>query len=346
MSSDIDIRPSTAIIIIVFFVLLLGARFWAYGQSVSIAGFSYLHTHPDGDTVALLNGALYRFNESDALVSRTDLVPLGVPRGQVSDFAWFSNGDMLIRQGRRDDGLMANLERFQRKTNLSPEDAANTQALLVRCTGEPPQCSPFATQPLNLNDVFALDIDQDTDRVFIADTSRHKVYLYSSDGHEIDRIDSGLKFPNQLTFKDGTLYVANTNRHQISAYRVDDTGFAADVSSISVTPGEAVSAGRKWPAAFLFLGQNLWVINATSSMDHGGIYLFDTGNDYEYSYQADEPEDADPVALVRHGEQILVSDFSRDRLDAYSLDGTYTGEFLPDWLQTEVATSLIRVPDN
>jgi hypothetical protein len=72
-------------------------------------------------------------------------------------------------------------------------------------------------------------------------------------------------------------------------------------------------------------------------MDHGGIYLFDTGNDYEYSYQADEPEDADPVALVRHGEQILVSDFSRDRLDAYSLDGTYTGEFLPGWLQTEVA---------
>lgn len=64
MSSDIDIRPSTAIIIIVFFVLLLGARFWAYGQSVSIAGFSYLHTHPDGDTVALLNGAL---------VMRTDI---------------------------------------------------------------------------------------------------------------------------------------------------------------------------------------------------------------------------------------------------------------------------------
>lgn len=336
MSRDVEIRPLTAVVIVVLFVVLLGGRFWAYGQSVSIAGFSYLHNHPGGDTVALLDGSLYRFTASDELVDETDLNKLGVARGQITDFAWFSDGDILIRQGRRDEGLLLNLDRYRRKTNTAEEYAENSNSRLVRCDTATAQCKPFTSTPLNLNDVFALEIDVNTDKVFIADTSRHKVYLYSPDGHEIDRIDSKLKFPNQLSFENDSLYIANTNRHEISVYKVGESGFEGMADPIAVTPEEAITSGRKWPAAFLFQEEKLWVINASNRMDHGGIFLFDKSDDNTYLYQADEPDEADPVALVQHGDRILVSDFSHDRIDVYKQDGTHIGEFLPAWLEQHV----------
>ena len=338
MSADINIKPLTAIAVIAFFLLLLGARFWAYGESISVTGFSYLHKHPSGDTVVLFHNSLYRFDDADRLRDRTELSDFGVPPGQITDFAWFSNGDLLLRRGQREEGLLFNLERYQRKTNTTPASQADPQALLVRCVKNSGECTPFTASPLNLNAVFALEIDTETDRVFVADTSRHKVYMLSAEGRELDRIDTGLKFPNQISYFDDVLYVTNTNHHQISAYRVTGDSFSGEPEQISVTPEDAVVARQTWPAAFLFVADRLWVINATSQMDQGGIYLFDAMKDYEYEYKAGLGEAADPVAMTRHGDHILVSDLSNDRLYELDRDGELKGEFLPQWLYEDVMT--------
>ena len=336
MSTDINVKPLTAIAVIAFFLLLLGARFWAYGESVSVTGFSYLHKHPSGDTVVLFQNVLYRFNEANELHSKTALSELGVPAGQITDFAWFSNGDLLLRRGQREEGLAFNLDRYQRKQNSTPANSTDPQASLVHCSNDSGLCQPFADPPLNLNDVFALEIDTETDRVFVADTSRHKIYLLSAEGRELDRIDTGLKFPNQISYVDGILYVANTNHHQISGYQVTGDRFSREAEVISVTPEDAVVARQTWPAAFLFVDEMLWVINATNRMNQGGIYLFDVANDYGYSQQVMLGEDADPITMIRHGDRILVSDFSHDRIYELDIDGGQTGEFFPQWLRDDV----------
>ena len=336
MHTDANVKPLTAVAVIAFFVALLGARFWAYGESVSVPGFSYLHRHPSGDTVVLFNYTLYRFNTANELHSRTDLAHFGVPRGQVTDFAWFSNGDLLLRAGRRSEDLLFNVNRFLRKTNQTPELTHYPAGTLVRCKPDTGNCRPFSASFLNLNDVFALEIDTRNDRVFIADSSRHKIYLLSSQGRELDRISEGLTFPNQLSFIGDRLYVANTNRHVISVYRVTNNRFADGPEKLEIVPAEAATAGQTWPAALLISDDMLWVINATTGMDHGGIYQFDISEESRYVKRLVMDEEADPVAMVRHGDRILVSDLSHDRIDTFDLDGQPAGELLPGWLRGDV----------
>ena len=153
-----EVSTRNALLILLLFALLLAARFWAYGEAVGLNGLSYLHRHPSGDIGILLGNHLYRFDSEERLQQVIDLARYGVPPDQVTDFAWFSNGDLLLRQGRREEGLRFAVERFFRRDNRTPDQLEQPGVALYRCDTTTAQCRPFTQPALNLNDAFAVEI--------------------------------------------------------------------------------------------------------------------------------------------------------------------------------------------
>ena len=210
---DQHLKPTTILLTLLFFGILLGAKFWAGHQALLVSHLARMHPHPDGRLFVQLGEELYAYTPEDGSEERFDLRELGIAE-MVGDFAFFNNGDLLVRKGRYDPGLLENFRRFLRLTNRQPEIAEGGDGGLFRCRLETARCDPFGPRMLNLNSAFHLTLDLVSERVFLADTSRHRLLLFAPDGEELDRFEQGLKFPNQILFRDGRLYVA-TNDHYI-----------------------------------------------------------------------------------------------------------------------------------
>ena len=321
---DQHLKPTTVLLILLFFGALLGAKFWAGQQALMVPHLGRMHPHPDGRIFVQLGVELYAFDSEDGPGERFDLNEIGIAE-MVGDFAFFNNGDLLIRKGPYDPGLLENLRRFFRLSNRQPEIADGDEVGLFRCRLETAQCEPFGPRMLNLNSAFHLTLDPATQWVFLADTSRHRLLLFAPDGEELDRFAQGLKFPNQILFRDGHLYVANTNHHALSSIEITESGFGRKEQDIPVDPAPARTAGQTWPMSMLLHDGLWWVINGDNSLARGGLYLID--DDGAFVRRLELPLDADPMEIVALKEQVLVADFSYDRI--YRFDAA--GEPLPDF---------------
>jgi hypothetical protein len=173
-----EINPVIALLIVIIFASLLGGKFWAHSESINERGYSYMHTHPDGSVYIQLHNQLFALTEQGELKKQIDLDNFGVNPDMPTDFAFFSNGDLLLRRNVNPGGLLHNIQRYLRLTNTRSEYSTDDQKGLFRCRVETEQCWPFSDQALNLEDAFALAIDWQTDRVFISDASRH-AYTFS-----------------------------------------------------------------------------------------------------------------------------------------------------------------------
>ncbi|MGR9073421.1 MAG: hypothetical protein ACU833_10195 [Gammaproteobacteria bacterium] len=322
-----EIKPTTAALILFLFGALITAKFWAYGESIAVRAYSYMHRHPDGSTYIQLDNRLFGFDATGQPNKQIDLAELGVSPGNPSDFAFFSNGDILIRCSAEDDSLVHNLKRYLRLTNQSSEFSENKEKGFFRCSPENRHCSKFGVKTLNMDDAFAVEIDWQSDRVFLSDASRHRVYLYSENGRELDRIDSGLKFPNQIIFHEGDLYIANTNRHAITVVAAENDKFGNTKEIMSVLVKDFEQNDEIWPASFLLLDRRRWVVNSKNDMNHGGLYVY--GDRGEFVKKLLLPEDADPFAIIRLGNRVLVSDYSNNRIYSFSSEGSRLKNFDP-----------------
>lgn len=329
-----EVKPLTAIIALAIFGLLLWGKFWAHGAAVSVYTFSNMHRHPNGIAYVMLDNQLFGFNDEAQSIGRIDLSRLGIDNGStVSDFAFFNNGDLLIRRHVVEQDFIYNLQRLFRHKNLQSKSSANQQDGLFRCNTTSFECQPFTTPPLNLNDAFALAVDLNTDRVFIADTSRHTVRLFSNSGEELDSKE-GFLFPNQIQFQDNKLYVADTNHHRLAVVGVDAKRFGEILEVMDTRAGPARLDGEVWPSGFLLAGDRRWVRNANRDMAYGGIYVFE--NNGKFINRIDLPKAADPFAFLQLGTSVLVSDFSQDRIYQFTLDGKALPDFQPDIMQPQL----------
>lgn len=331
-----EVRPLTAIIALAIFGLLLWGKFWAYGAAVSVYTFSNMHKHPNGTAYIMLGNQIYGFDDKAQPSGQIDLPRLGVNNNDsaATDFAFFSNGDLLIRLYIAEHEFIYNLQRYFRFKNLQSELSTNQQDGLFRCNITSFECRPFTHPPLNLQDAFSLAIDVHTDRVFIADTSRHTVRMFSNTGEELDSKDDFL-FPNQLQFQDNKLYVADTNHHRLAVIGVEEKRFGEILESMDTRAGPARADGEVWPSGFLLAGDRRWVRNAGNNMMYGGIYLFE--NSGKFIKRLDLPKAADPFAFLQLGNSMLVSDYSLDRIHRFTLDGTALADFQPDIMQPQLA---------
>lgn len=330
-----EVKPLTAIIVLAMFGLLLWGKFWAHEAAVSVYGFSNMHKHPNGTAYILLGNQLFGFDDKAKSTGQIDLLRLGVDNDSTAtNFAFFSNGDLLIRRHIVKYDFIYNLQVFFRLKNQQSKSSTNQQAGLFRCNTVSFECQPFTNPPLNLNDAFSLAVDLKTDRVFIADTSRHTLRLFSNSGEELDSKE-GFLFPNQIQFQDNKLYVADTNHHRLAVVGVEEKRFGEILEEMDTRAGPARLDGEVWPSGFMLAGDRRWVRNADDNMAHGGIYIF--GNNGKFINRIDLPKAADPFALLQLGTSVLVNDFSQNRIYQFTLDGKALPDFQPDIMQPQLA---------
>lgn len=333
------INPWLAALIFSVFMAVLVGQYWANDQALDVQGYSYMHTHPDGTVYLQLNNQLFGLDAQGQLQQQIDLATLGVDPETPTDFGFFSNGDLLLRKSTSPRSFSENLQRFHRATNDTDVYGESDENALFRCQLQTEQCTRFGEKALNLNYAFAIAIDWRTDRVFISDAARHSIYLFSETGEELDRYRSRLKFPNQITYQDGELLIANTNHHGIAALVVNEDGFGDFIQLFSVFVREVEQNGQTWPASFLHLDDRTWVINSKHNMAAGGIYIFDQNGDF--IEKAGLPDDADPYAIIQLGDKVLVNDFRKEVLYRYDLNGQRLDNFIaPKAMQ--VAAGIVR----
>lgn len=314
---DKPLNPLTVFLVLLLFGGLLSAKFWVAHRALEVDRPGHMQIHPDGRLFVQVGERLFALSPGGG-VMLFDLDELGVGR-MLGDFAFFAGGDLLLRRGYHDPGFLRNLWRFFRFDNPTPERVENGEGGLFRCDLSTGECTLFGDGRHGLSDAFHLHIDRATDRVFLADTSRHQLILYGPDGGELDRYSEGLKFPNQIRFWDGRLYVANTNRYELAVIAVDESGFGEALPPIPVTAPRD-GAQRRWPVAFTRADGGWWVLMAQSDLAHGGIYRFDLQG--ERTFTLPQSAGADPIFLEQFDNKLAVADFSARRIDWYESNGS------------------------
>jgi hypothetical protein len=106
-----NVKPLTAFLIILTGICLISLIFWARGESLDVGGPDQMQLDPDGNVVIHISDKLYRLTPSLELQASYDLAEMGVD-DLVGDFAFFSNGDMLIRKGKYNPGLLESISRY------------------------------------------------------------------------------------------------------------------------------------------------------------------------------------------------------------------------------------------
>lgn len=322
MNSELNAR--TIVLILLVFGSILGSWFWAGLRARDFEGASHMHLDPQGRLYIQANNRLFQY-EADGRFGRAfDLAEIGV-EALAGDFAYFSNGEILLSRQRYAPSFLERIRILKRQRNTRGEYRQDGRESLVRCDLPAMRCSPFGEQALNLNQAFHLYIDPLHDEVYLAEGARHQVRKFDTVGREIARLDRGLKFPNQLLVNEGRLYIANTNRHEILMVDAANEGFGDTLSRVETELEGERAYGARWPPSMLIVDGELWVNNMGHDMKNGRIFVFDAQGHYRKTIPL--PVDADPIDLVLFVGSVLVSDDRNFTVYRVGLDGMPAGEF-------------------
>lgn len=329
-----DVHPITALFVILISICLIGFIFWARGETLRVGGPDQVQYDHDGNIFIHIADTLYKFSPDFKHLQKYDLPQLGV-YDLVGDFAFFSNGDMLIRRGKYQPGLLESIRRYMRQPDTKEPLAKLDNEGLYRCTLELRQCSAFGSghvQQMDFTSAFHLSIDPSTDTVYLSDTDRHKLRKFDAEGKQLAVQDKGYKFPNQNMLYDGKLLVADTNHHAVQVTDSSDDKFGEILKTHYVT--ESSLGAKKWTYSFAHVGGNWWVNNMDGGMSHGAVAIFD--NQWRFIEKIQLPQDADPIDFVVLNDRVLITDLNNLRI--YQLD--YKGQLLHEALPSVLSEKL------
>lgn len=318
------VHPAIAALVIVLAVLAVGVWIWGSGKARELGGPAQLLVGPSGHLFVQIHNQLLEHDGDGAFLRRHDLSALGTDV-LIGGIDFFDDGELLLRRGADTRSLLDNVRAFRRETNTQPLTPAAPGTGLYRCDLERAECEPFGESPIDPRAVFSVHVDDASDDVYLADTSRHVLRKYAADGEPLAGPVDGFRFPNELLLFDGRLYVADTNRHRIAIVEPGTAGFAEPIEVADVVPEAARAAGHAWPSHLARVGDGWWVNNMNRAMQYGGVYRFDA--DWRYRGRVDLPADADPIDIQPFGDEVLVSDWFNDRIHRVSRDGELLGEF-------------------
>lgn len=328
MNAELSLKAS--VLILLLFGGLLATIFWFYSLAAAVPALSHMHKSPDGRLYILLGTELLEHDSLGEPVRGIDLGEIGV-EDMVGDFAFFSNGDLLIRIGADERDTSEKLRQFLRLENDKPIHGQDPAGGLFRCDLERMHCRPFGKPYLNLNQSFHLTVDWETDRVLIAEPSRHRLMLYSPDGRLLAESKEGLRYPNQVIYGDGLALVANTNRHRVSLFAVGEDSLRETGGGFQTAAVGLDRRGKIWPSAVMRVGDEIWVVNSGDGMADGVAVRFDAAG--ERIAQLDTPASADLFSILPFGDAVLVNDLRAGRIYRFSS----TGQRLPDFESTLLA---------
>ncbi len=333
-----DVHPLVATLVILLTGLAIAIWMWGSGEAASIGGPAELRTNPSGHLYLQMQNQLIEHDANGQHVKTHDLGRLGVDPF-LGGYAFFSNGDILLRRGPDSRSFGDNFRAFQRKTNLQSLQPSTPDTGLHRCNLDTQTCVLFGETGIDFKAAHGIFVDWQTDDVYISDTTRHLLRKYSADGTALAGPVAGFKFPNQLLMTNSQLAIADTNHHRIQIVDPRTESFGEEISSRDVVPGAATAARQIWPSHIARVGNEWWINNMRTGMNEGGIYIF--GDDWRYLRKASLPADADPISLLAFRGEVLVSDWNNDRVYRLSTAGELLGDFESSGLEQVLADSRV-----
>jgi len=313
-----NVHPLVAALVIVLAIVAIGVWMWGSGAAANIGGPAELRADPDGHVYIQVQNKLIEHDELGAFVKTHDLSKLGV-EVFLGGYAFFSNGDILLRRGPDPRSFSDNIRAFQRKTNRRSLDALTPDTGLYRCDLDTGACSLFGESAIDFKAAHGIFIDWQTDEVYISDTTRHMLRKYSADGGSLAGPVGGFKFPNQLLIFQGQLLVVDTNNHVIRIVDPRSGSFGYALGRKDVIPPEARAARQRWPSHVARVESQWWVNIMRTNMNEGGIYIFD--DNWQYLRRVTLPRGADPISLIAFNDEVLVSDWNNDLVYRFSASG-------------------------
>ena len=313
-----NVHPVVAALVLILTGVAVGVWMWGSAAAGRLGGPAELNTGPDGHGYIQIQNHLVEHDEEGAYLRTHDLEAMDVELF-LGGYAFFSNGDILLRRGPDPRSFFDNLRAYGRQTNqksIVPEDPRSG---LFRCNLDSFACERFGPEWIDFKAAYGVFIDWQTDEVYFSDTTRHLLRKYSSTGVELAQPVGGFEFPNQLMVFDGQLLIADTNHHVVRVLEPQSSAFGYDIDSKDVVPAAAKSAQQTWPNHFTRVGEEWWVNNMQTGMNHGGIYVFD--NDWQFERRVELPTDADPISIVAVGNTVWVSDWNNDVVRRFSAAG-------------------------
>lgn len=322
MNSELNVR--TIVLILLVFGLILGGWFQARLRMQDFEGASHMHLDPGGRLYIQVGNRLFQYGADGRFGRAFDLADVGV-EALAGDFAFFSNGDILLSRQPYAPSFLERIRILKRQRNTSGGYRRNGRESLVRCDLPAKRCAPFGERAFNLNQAFHLYIDPLHDEVYLAEGARHQVRKLDAAGRETARLDKGLKFPNQVFVHGGRLYIANTNRHEILMVDTADKDFGNILARVETEIEDIDTCGARWPSSMLIVNGELWVNNMNQDMKNGRISIFDAQGSYRKTVPL--PASADPIDLKLFQGSVLISDYRNFTVYRVGLDGTPAGEF-------------------
>jgi hypothetical protein len=331
-----DVHPVVVAIVLLLTGVAVGVWMWGTGVAASFGGPAALAIAPDGHRFVQIQNYLVEHDAEGEYLRTHDLEELDVEQF-LGGFAFFSNGDVLLRRGPDPRSTFDNLRAFGRATNRNSTVPDEPQSGLFRCELETSYCERFGENGVDFKAAYSVYIDRETDEVYISDTTRHLLRKYSSKGVELAPPVAGFKFPNDLMVHDGRLLVADTNHHVIRSVNLDTQTFGESIDRKDVVPRVAKTASQTWPSRFARVDAHWWVNNMQAGMDQGGIYVFDT--DWQYVRRIELPTDADPISILAAQDMVWVSDWNNDLVRTFSPTGEFLGNLESPGLESILTSS-------
>ena len=313
-----EVHPVVAGLVLLATVVAIALWAWASGVAASLGGPAGLQSSPAGHHYIEIQNYLVEHDADGNYLRTHDLDKIDVDV-ILGGYAFFANGDILLRRGPDPRSFFDNIRAYQRKTNRNSIVPDESGSGLFRCNLKTSECSRFGAEGIDFKGAFGVFVDWETDEVYVSDTTRHLLRKYSSEGKELAAPVGGFKFPNQLMLNDGQLLVADTNNHVIRILEPQSSGFADIKDSKSVIPAAASAARQRWPSHFARIGDEWWVNNMRTGMNEGGIYVFD--DEWQFLRRVELPANADPISLLAVGDGVWVSDWNNDVIRRFSTDG-------------------------
>ncbi len=299
--------------VIIFLSLVsLGSKFWADGKALSVEGPSFMRLTPEGNIGLRMGERIIVIAPSGQTVNRIDFKSLGFH--VIGDFDYFSNGDLLIYNRVSNPSFAESILRFFRVKEKRQDNPQGNEGL-YRCDSQGRGCNLFSAELPAFYSSFHLAIDRNNDDVYIADTPRFILYKLDEEGDLIASYESDLKFPNQIVFNDGQLYVANTNYHEIAVVKTQSDQFGQRVESHTVR----IDTTHQWPSQLALVGEHWWVVVSDSAMKDGRIVRFD--RQWNALPSSELSDNADPMGIVFFNNSVWLADWRAFKIDRFSASG-------------------------
>ncbi|PUA97613.1 hypothetical protein C8C99_2471 [Acidovorax sp. 107] len=208
-----------------------------------------------------------------------------------------------------------------------------------RCDLQQRQCLPVELAGLDSRRSYRwVRVSDDESEIIVSDASHHRVLVYRRDAvtarYTLARTETeGLRFPNQTLQVGPSMWVANTNRHEILQLHTGPDGKAARQPHTITYPD--LRPGRSFPFAMAQdpRGQ-LWVLVAGPNMQNADLLIMNPQLRPERVIPLAPKQDPNAITLFQ--QHMLLTDMSNFLVRRLDLYGRVLGPFGDASFQAEL----------